>query len=845
MEKKRESKRPTSGTSSKAKPLTPSKSLIKPLRPQQAFAACPTNVFTFRTTKEIGASHDFIAQKRAVRAINMGLGIRKPGYNIYIAGYEGTGKTSVIKSFLEKWSAKDETPNDWIYVYDFDKSEQPKAIQLPRGEAKKFKKKMANFIRDLRAEVPKALQSEEYENAINTYLSASNERKSKLYGELEKLAKSLDFTIKSTRIGIETVPVVNGRPITDKEYSKLDDKTREEIEIARNKLEPEVLDFARKVRNIENETRDYIEALRSDFGLSVVGNLINPIIDEYNEQNCSELVAHLETIRDHILENLLDFVEFEEEEQEEQAPVEQPGPDRDPFRKYQINVFIDNAKTKGAPVVIETNPTFYNLFGKIDKNVEHGMYHTDFTMIKCGSIHRANGGYLVLNANDIFRTQGLWETLKRVLRNREAFIEDVVEQFAFLPTSGLRPQPVPLNLKVVLIGNDEIYHTLHEEDEDFHKIFKIKADFDYKMERTQANINSYVSFIATRAKIEELLPFDRSAIASIVEHSSRLVEDQRLLSTLFGTIKDLTIEADFIAREQESTVIKREHVEGALDQKFYRLNMIEESLLQMVENQDILLSVDGHCIGQINGLTVYDMGDYAFGKICRITCTTSISDDGINNIERASRLSGKTHDKGIHIISGFLNAVLAKEHDMGISASICFEQNYGMIDGDSASTAELIAIVSSMAGIPIDQSFAVTGSVNQMGETQAVGGINEKIEGFWKHCQLLGKGRGKQYNVIIPIQNVANLMLHRDVRDAIAEGKLNIYPVKYVWEAFQLVTGKVLGVTSIHASDFVPGSALDIIRQKLEKLHKREEKALKSLTHEMAKHPTPRVAKRR
>lgn len=795
--------------------------LPKPLRNTQVFSQCDTSQFNFRSTKEVSQSHDFIAQERAVRAINMGLGIRKPGYNIYVAGYQGTGKTSVIRTFLEKWSSKAETPNDWVYLYDLDKPEAPFALELPRGEAKKLRKRMMNFVRDLRHEIPRVLQSEEYENAVNTYLSASNERKSKLYSELEKLAKSLDFTVKSTRMGIETVPILNGRPISEKEYSKLDDKRRDEIESARSKLEPEVLDFARKVRSIENETREYIDSLRSDFGMSVVGSLINPIIDDYIELGLNDLVAHLEKVKEDIVENLLDFVEFEDDEDEE--PVQHD--DRDPFRKYQVNVFIDNSKTKGAPVVIESNPTFYNLFGKVEKNVEHGVYHTDFTMIKCGSIHRANGGYLVLNANDIFRNAGIYETLKRVLRNREAFIEDMGEQYALLPTSGLRPQPIPLDIKVILIGNDEVYHILYEEDEEFHKIFKIKADFDYKMAKTKSNINAYVAFVATRAERENLLPFDRSSIAAIVEFSSRLVEDQRLLSTQFGAIKDLTIEADYIARQAQSKLVKREHVEQALDQKFFRLNLIEENLLDMVKNEDILLTVDGEKIGQINGLTVYDMGDYSFGKIGRITCTTSISDDGIHNIERASRLSGRTHDKGMFIITGYLNAVLAKERNLGVSASVCFEQSYGMIDGDSASTAELIAIISSMAEIPIRQSFAVTGSINQMGEVQAVGGINEKVEGFYKTCRLIGKG--KKYNVIIPTQNATNLMLHSKVREAVKTGYLNIYPVRFLWEAFELVTGVPLGIKDIHAKNFTPGSALAMIKAKLDHIHEEELRSMR------------------
>ena len=709
------------------------------------------------------------------------------------------------------------SPNDWVYVYDFEKPEAPRAIELPQGMAKKLKKKVDNLVKDLRQEIPAALQSEDYENAINTYLSASNERKTKLYAELEKHAKSMGFNLKSSRMGIETIPMVDGRQISEKEYAKLEEKERLSIESKRSKLEPDVLDFARKVRSIENETREYILTLRNDLGLAVVGNLIDPVVEEFQHYECEALFDYFDKFKEDILENLLDFVDLDEEGEEE-LPVD----DRDVFKKYGINVFVDNSKAKGAPVVLEMNPTFYNVFGKIEKNVEHGIYNTDFSMIKNGAIHRANGGYLVLNALDLFKAGTLWEALKRTLRNQEAYIEDMGEQFSMLPTSGLRPQPIPLDIKVILIGNDEIYHILLEEDEEFHKIFKIKADFDYKMKRQQKNINSYVSFIATRSSRDNLLPFDRGAVSAIVEFSSRSVEDQSLLSTQFGQIKDLTIEADYLAREDNARVVKRKHVEEALDLKFYRLNLIEEHLFEMVRNKDILLTIDGERVGQINALTVYDMGDFSFGKPCRITCTTSISDDGIINIERASRLSGRTHDKGMMIISGYLNAVLAREHSLGVSASVCFEQSYGLIDGDSASTAELVVILSAMAGIPIRQNYAITGSINQMGEVQAVGGINEKVEGFYKICKLVG-GKGP-YNLILPRTNVQNLMLHRDVVAAVRSGFLRIFPINYLWEAFELTTGVQLGIKDIQAKTFTKGSAMEMIKTKLDELYHEEEK---------------------
>lgn len=793
---------------------------VAPLKAAQVYANCDTKLFKFESTEALDASHDIIAQDRAIRAINMGLSIQRPGYNIYVAGIEGTGKTSVIRQFLERWSAHSEAPNDWIYLYNFTDTEVPRVIKLPRGEGRKLKKNMEALVKSLRSEIPVALQSEDYENAVNTYISSANDIKSKLFSDLEKSAKTNDFVIKSTRVGIETIPVMDGRPLTERDYSKLNENERQEIEGRRSELEPEVLDFARKVRAIDKDMSEQLESLRNSIGEQIIKALITPLVEEYAE--FPEILEYLDQVTEDVKENLLEFVEEDSSpgsSEEALYSIE----DRDKFTKYKVNVFVDNSKSEQAPVIIENNPTYYNLFGKIEKNVEHGMYLTDFTMIKAGSIHKANGGYLVLNAIDIFRTGNIWESLKRILRNRKGFIEDMGEQYSLLPTSGLRPDPVPLELKVILIGTDEIYHMLYQEDEEFQKIFKIKADFDFKMERSPENVQSYVSFIATRARLEALLPFDRSGVAAIVEYGSRLTEDQNLLSTQFGEIKDLTIEADFIAKEQGHDLVRREDVEKALDLKYYRLNLQEEYLLRLIKQQDILISVDGARIGQINGLAVYDYADYSFGKISRITCTTWPSRRGIMNIEREARMSGKLHGKAVMIIGGFFKVLLPRERVYSFGASVAFEQSYGPIDGDSATLAEVLAILSSLAQIPIKQNLAITGSMNQFGDVQTIGGVNEKIEGFYKICELIGKS--PDYTVIIPHANVQNLMLHKAAREAVAAGKLKVIPVRHISEAFELATGVPLGIKDVHKSEKIAkNSALDKIVRWLDKV--------KSLEHD-------------
>ncbi len=805
--------------------------LPKPLGLEECYKVCSLDQLKISTTKTREETHDIISQDRAVRAINLGLSIRKPGYNIYVAGIPGTGKTSVIKTFLEKWSLDAPIPQDWVYVYDFETPEAPRAISLNPGEGRKLKKRMEGFVKILKTEIPSALQSEDYENAVNAYLSASNDRKTKLFNDLEKKARNLDFQIKSTRMGIETIPVVDGRPLSEKDYLKLNDVQREHIEEQRSEIEPEVLDFARRVRAIELETREYVEKLRSELGRQVTSQHLDSVIEE-NKEN-PEVVKYLEQVRSDILENLLDFVEQEDTPPNEQPPVQQSEYDwneeRDKFRKYAINVFVDQTHAKGAPVIIESNPTYYNLFGKIEKNVEHGMYLTDFTLIKAGAIHKASGGYLVINATDVFKTGPIWETLKRVLKNRLGFIEDMGEQYSLLPTSGLRPTPIPLDVKVILIGSDEIYRVLFDIDEEFQKIFKIKAEFDYKTERSKPNIDSYVDFVATRVGVENLLQFDKSGVSSIIEYSSRLVEDQRHLSTQFGELKDVIIEADFVAREKGSKIVKREHVDEALDQKFYRVNLYEEHLLESVSNKDIILDFSGAKIGQVNGLAVYDFGDYSFGKVSRVTCTVSASSDGIFNLERAAKLSGKIHDKGMYILNAFLNALLARERGLGISASVCFEQSYGIIDGDSATITEAVAILSAMAKIPIKQNLAMTGSLSQFGEVQPIGGVNEKIEGFFRTVQKVGNEN--EYSVLIPHQNTENLMLHRTVQDAIRSGYLKIYPVATFAQVFELATGVPFGAETIYDEDFIPDSALDIIRHRLENMHQRRRELNRADNH--------------
>ncbi|MBX9703731.1 MAG: AAA family ATPase, partial [Silvanigrellaceae bacterium] len=481
------------------------------------------------------------------------------------------------------------------------------------------------------------------------------------------------------------------------------------------------------------------------------------------------------------------------------------GKKGDPYLPYRVNVFVDNTDLKGAPIVIENNPTFYNLFGKIEKNIEYGVYTTDFKMIKAGALAKANGGYLVLNALDILKTSHVWDTLKRVIKNQKLFIEDLGEQYSILPTSGLRPEPIPLNVKIILIGSDWIYRMLYQHDEDFNKIFKIKADFDMQMDRNPDTIRDYVNFISTRTKVENLLPFDESAISTIVEFGSRLVDDQDKLSTRFSMIKDLTIESNYMALERKADLILRQDVEYAIEERYYRSSLFEDHMIELFEREDIILSVNSRRVGEINGLAVYSVGDFNFGLPTRITCRTYKGKPGIINIEREASLSGRIHNKGISILTSWLNAVFAKKDPVNISATLCFEQNYSGVDGDSATLAELCLVTSTLADIPLDQGIGVTGSVNQFGEVQPVGGVNVKIEGFYKICKL--KGLTGHQGCIIPVQNIKHLMLSKEVREAVSAQKFHIWPVSKVEEAFELLTGYCAGEWQEKSGNFTKGSA--------------------------------------
>ncbi|MFK7872145.1 MAG: AAA family ATPase [Oligoflexales bacterium] len=800
------------------------RSLPAPLVSKDVFRGCSLSNFSFRSTRSVRSKDEIIAQEQALAALEFGLGVKQPGYHIYVSGPPGTGQMGVIRSFLEKFVTHTQAPQDWVYVYNFEKKYEPQIIGFPTGEGAVFANMMEESIREMKDHLHHAFSSSDYENAVNQHFSEMSDEESKQFSTLEKVAREHGFQIRTSKTGMESVPVVGGRALSEKEYSRLGDEDRRKIEQNRTDLDVEMLQFARSVRHMEEDSRRFVSDLQIEIASQIVDICLESIFTQYSKT--PQIPGYLEDIKTDILKNIDLFME-DSAEQSAQQHTHDMHQDRDAklhMRRYAVNLFVDHRKTQTAPVVVESNPTYYNLFGKIEKQVDSGLYSTDFTMIQAGAIHRANGGYLLVNAEDILRLPSAWETLKRLLRHQQGFIEDLGEQVALLPTSGLKPQPLDLDVKVIMIGNEDLYHLLFEMDEDFSRVFRVKSEFREKMPWNSKGLRAYTEFVSTRCEREGLRAFHKSAMASLVEYGSRLAEDREYLSTRFSQLKSVCIEADYIAGQRSAKQVLREDVEQALDQQVQRVNRVELETLEMMKQNQLMFSFRGKKVGQVHGLMVCDYGDHQFGRPGRITCSAYVNDEGIINVERASRMSGRIHDKGMYILTGFLNSYLARDRAMGLSASIVFEQSYGGVDGDSATTAELTAIVSAMSGVAIDQSFAMTGSLNQLGEVQPVGGINEKLEGFYSAWETLeGRRKGAVCRVVIPESNVRHLVLYGAAKEAIESGRMEVYPAQYFWQVFELATGVPFGAQEMHVLEFEEGSALSSIAQRLDGLEERED----------------------
>jgi len=758
------------------------------LRFDELYRFCNPDIFTFNTTNDLPDFKETIGQERALNALDFGLGLESSGFNIFILGEHGTGKMITVRSFLSQKAMNEPVPQDWCYVYNFKDPDVPAAISLVPGKAIVFQKDMDEVIKILKVEIPKVFESKEYEKQRNKIIEEAQKKQREIFTSLEQEAQEKGFAVRKTVSGLIIIPVKKtGEPLTEEEYELLEEKTRKKIDEIGKTLQEKLNDVVLVGRASEKLVKEAIAKLEQEAALGAVGHLIDELKNKYQEHE--KITAYLDNAKEDILEHLDDF-----KVQEEQAPqlTFMKLPKSEPtFTRYTVNVLVNNKDCKGAPCIFESNPTYYNLFGRIEHKIQYGLALTDFSMIKAGSLHKANGGYIVINALDLLRNIFAYDALKRAIRNKELKIEDVWEQYRLISTTTLKPEAIPLDVKVILLGDPYLYYLLYNLDEDYRELFKVKADFDSRMNRTDENMLKYASFVATICREEKLLPFDKTGVAKVVEIGSRFAEHQNKLSSKFSDIADTVREASYWASKSGSTIVNNAHVQKAMDEKVFRTNRIEERLREMILEGTIIVNTAGEKVGQINGLAVIDLGDYSFGKPSRITARTYAGKAGVVNIERETKMSGKIHEKAILIITNYLGSRYASKKPISLSASITFEQLYDMVEGDSASCAELYALLSSIANIPLKQGIAVTGSMDQNGDVQPVGGINEKIEGFFDLCKIVGLD-GNQ-GVIIPARNVKNLMLKTDVVEAVKNGTFFIYPIQKADEGLELMAGMPVG----------------------------------------------------
>ncbi len=803
------------------------------LSPESLRWTCDPSMFSFKTTADIPPLKGIVEQDRPARAIHFGLDITSPGYNIYVSGLTGTGKTTVIKTFLEEIAAKMPSPDDWCYVYNFRDSNCPTILNLPAGRAKVLKSEMDEFVRHLKTEIPKAFESKEYEESVNTLLRENQAGQQVLLTQLSAKAKAQGFDIEITKVGVSLLPIMEGKPISSEQYEALDAETKQQIESRRSGLDRDIQAFLRQVRDVNKDSRDRINDLHRRMGLYVVGSRLESIREQH--AGFPPVISYLNDVEEYILSHLEDFTEDSAKPDSTAASQMHLESLADPFLKYKVNIVVDNTDLHGAPVVLETNPTYYNLFGRVERRAQLGTLSADFTLIRAGSYAKANGGFLVVNVHDVLLNAGVWEMLKRTVKNKEVRIEDMAEQFGIVPVAGMCPNPIPANVKVIMIGHQFIYHELYGADEDFRKIFKVKADFDSEMARDAQGFNNYASFISSRCYDENLLHFDPSGVATVVEYGAWLVDNQEKLSARFSDVADIVREASYWARNMTRDAVSADHVQRAIDEKCYRSNLIEERIRNLIVEGTLLVDVTGEAVGQVNGLAVIDLGDIRFGRPSRITAKTYMGRSGVVDIERESKMSGKVYEKGVLILSGYLGAKYAQERPLSLAASLCFEQSYEGIDGDSASSTELYALLSSLSKVPIKQGIAVTGSVNQNGQIQPIGGVNQKIEGFFDLCKA--RGLTGDQGVMIPVQNVRNLMLRRDLVEAVAAGQFRIYAVSTVDEGIEILTGSPAGAREEN-NLYKPGTINYLVEQRLKELAEglrnfsKEEEPLRSSSEE-------------
>jgi lon-related putative ATP-dependent protease len=766
---------------------------VTPLSASELRKKCDPSVFKFHDTSVLTPSRELIGQKRASEAAEFGLSIQLDGYNIYMAGQPGEGKTRYALDSAQRQARFMPVPDDWCYVYNFEDSNRPSAINLPAGMGREFKKDMEDFVKVIEQEISKAFDGDEYEEERSRIIKEFRDKKDEYVLRLSNEAAERGFRVKLANSGIYFMPIVDGEPLSEEEFKALDEEIKIEMSKSSEELQAETTDTIRKIREIEMEAEAAIKEWENQIALYAVGIHIDDMKDKYSLYPL--ITEFLDRVKEDILNNIDHLVErnYGEDQQSmllQMLMMKKSGEEK-PYERYKVNLLVDNSRLHGAPVIVDYNPTFYNLMGRCEYENEFGTMITDHTLIKPGLFHQANGGFLILQINDVLSNPQSFEAIKRTLKTRQIIIENIKEQMGLVAVSALKPEPIPINVKIIFVGSSEIYHLLYNYDRDFKKHFKIKADFDDHMDRTDENTQRLAQYIGAYCNKEGIKHFDKSGVAEVVNYSSWLVQDQNKLTTRFSEIVNILGEAGTWAKIEGSRLVSERHVKKAIAEKKKRSNKYDMELLELIREGTLLIDTDGYMVGQINGLAVINLGDYAFGKPNRITAATYMGRTGILDIEREVETGGTTHSKGVLILSGYIGKKYAQEIPLSLAASICFEQLYSGIEGDSASATELFAILSSLSDLPIYQGIAVTGSVNQMGYIQPIGGATFKIEGFFEICKINGLN-GKQ-GVIIPHQNVKNLVLSDEVVHAVEKGLFHIYPIKTVDEGIEILTGVPAG----------------------------------------------------
>lgn len=763
----------------------------------------------WKDIKEKYPEKPLIGQDRALEALEFGISNKSEGFNIYVSGYSGTGKLNAVKHFLEKEAIKDISPSDWCYVNNFKDTYFPKTLKLPKGGALIFSNEIKKFIQEARKALRKAFESKEYANKRQEIIDNFKQKEIELFKSIHAEAKANNFAISRTPIEIIVVPLdENGTPILNSKFHKLDKKKKDEILKKQDKLKEKVSSLLRENREIERESSLNLIQLEERVALYSIELLLDELQEKYKD--IKDVLDYLEDIKLDIIKNLSYFLD------ERSIKGKVPIQNNHRFLKYEVNIITDNTKLKGAPLIIELNPTYNNLFGKVEHESYMGTLTTNFTLIRGGALHKANGGYLILPLKELLLNYFSWDSLKRALNNNEIVIEDASERFGFLSSKSIKPAPIPLDVQIILIGSPHWYYLLHEYDEDFRELFKVKAEFDTMMDYNADNIKDFAMVVYKLERENKLMPIEDNAMENLIEHASRIAKDRNKISIKFREIKDILQEANHYAKSENCRKINSNHISKAIDARYFRSNLIQEKINEMIKRKTLMIDLKGSKIGQINGISVLDLGDIIFGKPNKITVSIASGKGGLIDIERESKLGGSIHTKGVLILLGFLYEKYGQNKPISLKASLVFEQSYTEIEGDSASSAELYAILSSLSKLPINQGIAVTGSVNQKGEIQPVGAINEKIEGFFEVC--LQEGLKGEHGVIIPIGNKENLMLKKDVLDAVENELFKIWAISTIDEGIEILTGLSAG-KRLKNGNFSKNSVHYLVNKRIEELN--------------------------